>query len=179
MAREIQDLRLRLLQSLYNGQQLADMKPEIESFLKDYPEDPRGLVARAQFCMATLDRDGALQDLSALLTKNPDDVLSLYSRGRLMLERGNYQEARDDLTRAEQLLVAAPDLEVDVRTRLAALHARTHSYELASQQLQAALVAAEKLGAPPAVRQRILTRLVRMLYGEANQFEQEIGRAHV
>ncbi|MEW6251948.1 MAG: hypothetical protein AB1716_15005, partial [Planctomycetota bacterium] len=172
MAREIQDLRLRLLQSLYNGQQFADMKPEIESFLRDYPEDPRGLVARAQFCIATRDRDGALQDLSALLAKNPDDVLSLYSRGRLLLERGNYQEARDDLTKAEQLLAVAPDLEVDVRTRLAALHARTRSYELAAQQLQAALLAAEKLGAPPAVRQRILTRLVRMLYAEANQFEQ-------
>ncbi|MBU1909472.1 MAG: tetratricopeptide repeat protein, partial [Verrucomicrobia bacterium] len=164
-------VRLTLVEALFNAGQAADAEAEVNDFLKLYPGDPQGLSARAQLALRRRDRARALEDLEQVLQQDPDDVLSLYSRGRLALEAGRYDKAREDLARAEGLLPRRPRLEPEVRRQLASLYLRRGEYDLAATQFRMLLDVLEKEEGQDEQKQHVMRQLGRLLYGAMDQFD--------
>lgn len=167
----LRDVRLTLIQALFNAGQLADAEREIEDFVEQHPDDLQGLVARAQLHLLRNERQEAYEDLTRILEKDPEHLMTLYSRGRLDLERGRYELARRDLERAGELVVRQPQVEAEVRRALASLYERTQRYDLAETQYRAMLAALERDGAPAEQRQEVVRQLARLLYSGAKSFE--------
>jgi len=168
----VQRVRLTLIEALFNAGRFPDAETEIDDYLAAYPDDLSGLTARAQLRLIKRDREAAVEDLNRILEKSPDDVLARYSRGRCALERGQYDKAREDLTKAEQLIARSPRLEADLRRLLASLYTRTKQYDLAITQLKTLLEVLEREGAGFEARQTVVRQLARLLYLGLDQFDQ-------
>jgi len=172
LAATVKDVRLTLIESLYSAGQLSDAEAEVGDYLKAYPDDPKGLSARAQLYLRKNERDLAEKDLARVLEKDPENVLALYSRGRLWLERGKYDKAREDLSRAEKVIDREPRLEPDVRRQLASLYVRTRQYDLAVTELLGLWDALEKQGGRAEQVQQVVRQWARLLYKPLDQFDQ-------
>jgi tetratricopeptide (TPR) repeat protein len=172
---DAQGVRLMLIQSLFGTGQLDDAKAEIETFQREYPDDVRGRVARAQLALQRHDRQEAWEDLGKVLEKDPEHAWAYLTRGRLALEQGRYDAARADLTKAKTLVFKSPALELDVHRALADLYQRTKEFEFAETELRAVLTLLEKQGDRAlAQRQQIVAQLVRLISNSLKQFD----RAH-
>ncbi len=166
-----QQVRLMLIEALYSAGQLGDAEAEIQGYLKAYPGDLAGLSARAQLHLRKKERDLALEDLTRVLERDPENVPALYSRGRLALERGQYDRARADLLKAEEVIGREPRLEADLRRQLASLYMRTRQFDLAVSELRILLDLLEAEGGRGEQRQQVVRQLARLLYSGLDQFE--------
>ena len=98
----IQRARLSLIEGLLDLGQLGDAEKEVDEYARDFPEEPRGLTARAQLLIARKELDGAREVLTRVLQHEPANVLCLYLRGTVNMGLGRYDEAREDLLKAKQ-----------------------------------------------------------------------------
>jgi tetratricopeptide (TPR) repeat protein len=169
---DTQGVRLVLVQALFGLRQLDDAKAEIETYLRDYPEDVRGLAARAQLTLLRNERQEAWEALGKVVEKDPEHVWGYLTRGHLALEQGRYDAARADLTKAKTLVARSPALELDVHRLLADLYERTKEYELAETELRAVLALVDKPGTKaPERQQQVVARLVRLICNSMKQFD--------
>ena len=169
---ETQHVRLMLIQSLFGARQLEDAQAEVDVYVRSFPDDVRGLAARAQLHLLRGARPEAQADLSKILEKDPEHVWSHFTLGRLALEQGRYDVARAALTRAAGLLARYPALELDVHRYLGVLYERTKEYELAETEYRTVLDLIEKQPNRTAEqRQQVVSRLIRLIYNSLKQFD--------
>ncbi len=169
---DTQQVRLMLIQALFGSRQLEDAQAEIDVYVRAFPDDPRGLAARAQLHLLRGARPEAQADLSKILEHDPEHVWSHFTLGRLALEQGRYDAARAALTRAASLLARYPALELDVHRYLGVLYERTREYELAETEYRTVLELIEKQPNRTAEqRQQVVSRLIRLIYNSLKQFD--------
>jgi len=101
--RGIQRARLSLIEGLLDLGRLGDAEKEIEEYARDFPGEPRGLIARAQLFIARQKLEEAREVLARILQSDPGNALCLLLRGNVNLELGRYDEARQDLLKAKDL----------------------------------------------------------------------------
>lgn len=164
-------VRLTLLQTLFNAGQLGDAEAEIAEFLRLYPDDLEALSIRAQVRLRKHEPSAALEDLNEILKRAPDDVMALHSRGRLLLDQGRYDKAQEDLVRAAEHVARKPQMEYDVRVHLASLYVRTQQYDRAAEQLRMLLESLGAQGGRAEQKQAVVGQLARLLYGAMDQFD--------
>lgn len=169
--RDQQTLRAELIEALLNAGRVADAEAEIDRYRELYgADDLAGLLARAQLRLLRNDRAGAEEDLNMVLVKNPAHGWARFARGTLALQRGKYEAARADLEEAKKLVRQTP-LLLSVHDRLASLYGRTGELDLAERELRAQLELLEGEAASGIEMQNVLTKLVRLLYDRARQFD--------
>lgn len=194
----VQQVRIVLVQALFNTGELKDAESEIDDYLGrkyadrvkelqrtnkafrpiDLPggefanEDVVWLTYRTQLRLARNERDKAFEDLNSLIEKTPENVWALYARGRLSLQRLRNEKAKEDLTAALRLIAREPRLELEVHGRLATLYERTKERDLVVNELRAMLDVMTKQKASGDDKQRIVAQLARVLYRDMNQFDQ-------
>lgn len=112
------ETRLQLIQALtiredVTGESSGESEKELNAYLRDYPKDVRGLVAKADLLVRRSSSTESLNEVrdlvSRVLAEKPDHVWSLYTRGRISTLQGRYAEARDDLVRAKRANPSALD----------------------------------------------------------------------
>ena len=167
-----QVVRGKLIAALLEAGQLGDAEVEVRDYINDYPDDVDGLVARAQLHLDRNERMAALADLTEVLQANPQHLWARYRRGAIELQRGQFDRAREDLTMAVKL-ASESRLKLLVRDLLARLYERTDQVDLAERELRAMLDMLDQTGGGADRKQQLSSRLVRLLYGRA----QEFGRA--
>jgi tetratricopeptide (TPR) repeat protein len=98
----IQRARLWLIEGLLDLGRLGDAEKEVDEYARAFPDEPRGLTARAQLLLGRKELDGAREVLTRVLQDEPANVLCLYLRGTVNMGLGRYDEAREDLLKAKQ-----------------------------------------------------------------------------
>lgn len=150
----IQRARLRIIEGLLKTRRLNEVEQELATYLKDFPEDARGLVAQAQFLLTRNRLTDARDALTRVLQDFPSHEWSLFTRGTINVTLRNYEEARSDLQKVKQLSPRGFGLQH--RLRLAQLYEQTGKVELAEAELR------EILALEPA-NQPVATELLRLL----------------
>lgn len=169
---DVEPFRVSLMDALLNSGQLDQAEREITAFLADYGEDNlAGQVARAMLYLNKNQRRDAEEALTTILELSPGHVSARLMRGGLYLQRGAYDEARQDLLEAKRL-VRDSQTELRIRQQLAQLYERTGQLTLAERELRDMLELLDQRAGTAADRQRVVTRLVRLLYSEAQRFRQ-------
>jgi predicted Zn-dependent protease len=129
-----QATRRSIIYGLLSARRFGEAEQEIAAYRNDYPKDPRGMMAEAEFLMARRKVDEARDLLSRVLETQPNHPWSLYMRGRINLEQRRYPEARADLLAAK---AAAPEaFNLNHRLDLARLYVITEQPELAEAELR-------------------------------------------
>lgn len=141
----IAQARVRILDNLFEMQKWGDLEKETDQFIRDFPDDLRGMRTQARYLFARRRLEEARMVLNDILGRAPDDAMSLYLRGTINLEQRRFTEARDDLQRARQITQPEKgrpldDLGVAVRIMLANYFDRSGSFELAETVLKELLV---------------------------------------
>ena len=167
---DIQQIRLILIEGLLNAGRWQETEAELADYMKTYPEDVRGLTAQAILYRQQNHREDAHASLTAILAQDPEHVWALVTRGTLMLEQGQYDEALADLAKAKEYIARRPQEKVPLHNQLAALYERTERFDLAADELREMLEELERQNAVTARRQQVVQRLVRLLYRRMNQF---------
>lgn len=83
--------------------------------MRQYPRSDQSIPARYARTVATYRRpdiDGAISQIDALITENPDDPYFHELKGQMLFESGRIAEAEAPLTRATQILPNAPLIRV-------------------------------------------------------------------
>lgn len=167
----IQRARFALIQAKLRLGRLGEADEEITSYAESYPDDAKGLIARAQVKLARRAWNEAYGALSDVLQKLPDHVWSLLTRGNLSVRFGRYVEAKADLMRAKTLVAAQrarrPEsadvqLYLSVCSELAGLYEITEQYELAEGELRAMLELTQERPDGGQTVQEIADRLVQL-----------------
>ena len=83
---------------------LGEAEQDIREYLKDYPDEPGGVLADAELLLIRNQLDAARQRLTRVLELDPDNARAYYLRGRIGIDQRSYQAARSDLLRAKELL---------------------------------------------------------------------------
>jgi len=84
--------------------QLKEAEAIMEKARKAHPKNETVLLASAQVRSAEGDLPGAIGDLNAVLEVNSESVEALLTKGRLHMQRKEYQVAADSFLRASKLL---------------------------------------------------------------------------
>jgi tetratricopeptide (TPR) repeat protein len=102
--------RLWLASALLLGGQFAEALPEFETYLRDDPDDPAGLLGLAT-CRLELNQQGAVEAaLDRLMARNPDHLAALLVRARLEMARDAPDKAVTWLKKAEALAPQEADI---------------------------------------------------------------------
>ena len=130
---------------------LAGFRAAVESGLKAAPGHPGLLVQRAQIDLADGHPTEAIEHLDRAVAADPYRPESIYQRGVALNKLGRAEEARRDLTRADELNKGLAEMsalnrqaerephDADVRYRLGRLCAELGKAELAASWFRAAL----------------------------------------
>jgi len=150
----IQIARLKIITALLDNERLEEAEREIRAYRADFPDDDRGVMARAEWLRRRGDFERARELLDRVLQDNPSHVWSLYRRAQVNLALHRYREAREDLLHVKEL--APAELGIAPRLDLVRLYVFQQQYELAETELR------ELLSQEPNNRQVALL-LVRLL----------------
>jgi tetratricopeptide (TPR) repeat protein len=102
--------RLWLASALLLGGQFAEALPEFETYLRDDPDDPAGLLGLAT-CYLELNRQGPAEAaLDRLLARHPENVAALLVRARLEMARDAPDRALTWLKKAEAVAPREEDI---------------------------------------------------------------------
>jgi tetratricopeptide (TPR) repeat protein len=144
--------RLWLASALLVGGQFPEALPEFETYLRDEPDDPAGLLGLAT-CRLELNQQGPAEEtLTRLLNRHPDHVAALLVRARLEMSRDAPDKAFVWLKKAEAV---APHEEDILNALVLACRQQGRQDEAATYQKR--LEAARKVTARlDAVRNQII-----------------------
>ncbi len=167
----LQLTRIYLIDALLRDAQLGDAEKEADAFVREFPEDPRGLITRAGVLLARNDRQKAGADLNEIIRQNPDNIWALYNRGNLALQSGDVVAAKEDFLKAKAGVAREKSLEIPLRSRLAVLYEVSRDYEQAENELRELLdVVVKDESSGPQAQAQVVDRLVR-LYDATNRPE--------
>lgn len=169
--------RSRLLEYMVRKPELhGDLAKELESFLKDYPNDYRGLGTRVQLQIAQGKFNEARDTLNTMLQLNPKDALSLSTRGLVNSRLRLYDQAVQDLESAKAFTQPEPGQPLSklgqvVRVRLANL------YEQNDQKIEQAIAAHREIVDGPPINRVAAANLIRLyrLYRKPEEAEKLIA----
>ncbi|TWT45118.1 Tetratricopeptide repeat protein [Phycisphaerae bacterium RAS1] len=172
----VQEARVGIINGLLESRQLGDAEKEIDAYLKLFPDEPRGLVARARMQERRGDPRAAFDTLGKVIVIQPDNLWARYSRGGLAMQLFRYAEARDDLLKAKELADRADETSTQfrfqrpVRLRLAALYAVQQRYELSETELREIIPLLQGVPGAEMDLQDVASRLMK-LYGSMQRPE--------
>lgn len=162
---------LALIEALRNTGDRDGAERELAAYLQQFGgTDLPGLVLQAQLQIDRRQRSAAAETLSAILKQKPDHLWSRITRGTLAVDRGDYDQAREDFKRAEDL-TRDPQSLLTIHDRLAELYTRTEQYDLAEAELRAMLVVLHDAKSLHLDEQPVVRRLARLLYQRLKQFD--------
>ncbi len=95
--------RLTAVQALLRLQKLDDAGKEVESYKRDFPNDPRAGMVLAQVQVERNDLTAARDTLTGVLGERKDNPWAYYVRGQVNAQLGKFPEARADLLEAKRL----------------------------------------------------------------------------
>lgn len=166
----IQEARVGIINGLLESRQLGDAEKEIDAYLKLFPDEPRGLIARARMLERRGDPRGSFETLGKVVLLQPENVWARYQRGGLAMQLFRYSEARDDLLKAKEIADRADDnsslarFQRPIRLRLASLYTVQQRFELAETELREIIPLLQGVPGSDAELQGVADRLTR-LYG--------------
>jgi len=160
--RDRREVHLRLIQTLVDQGQLSDADTETDAFLRVYANDAQGLLAQAVIrrLRNRLDESVTILTRAAELAADDAEVRArvLQERGRVYLDLGRVESARDDLLAVKR--AEAPEtLNLAARLMLADSYRMTQQPELAENELREAL---QHPGLRPEARGQVIGALVQL-----------------
>lgn len=158
----VQRIRLRIMQGMFLTQRFGDVSEEIEAFLRDYPNDTRGLAERGRLQVARGLLPEARATYTQILEKSPEDGIALYMRGSVSVDLGQYQDGISDLLKVKRL--QPEGFKLQHRIRLAQAYEANGEFDTAAAELRE-LIALDSTWREP------VDRLVR-LYQRTRRFDQ-------
>ncbi len=105
-----QRVRLRVVRGLLADRQVSAAEAEVMAYQSEFKDDPRGWMAEAEVRIVKNEFEPARELLTKVLTADPENQWSLYTRARLAIEARRYAEARDDLRKLKELAPGAFNL---------------------------------------------------------------------
>jgi tetratricopeptide (TPR) repeat protein len=130
----IQETRRNIIRGLLALRKYGDADAEIAAYRQEYPNDPRGMMAKAELLIARHRFPEARELLSQVLERDPDHAWSRYMRGQINIQLGRHADARDDLLRSKS---AAPEaFNLQHRLALVQLYEIMDQPELAEAELR-------------------------------------------
>lgn len=133
----MQNARLRIIEGLLRTRRLGDAESEVKTYLADYPDELRGLLALSQLQLAQNKVREARDVLTRILNAAPNHAWALFTRGTINMQMRDYAQARNDLQNAKRLAPTAFDLAH--RLRLAQLYEQIGEVSLAEAELREVL----------------------------------------
>ncbi len=118
--------------------------PMIEQYVKDYPDDPQGMIYEGEYHRLAGDVAKAKEALNRHLERNPESAIALYQRGSLHMLLGAWELAIEDLKRAKTFQPGPGPLGLRHRIALAEALAQAGREAEAITELQSALEADPK-----------------------------------
>ncbi len=109
-------------------------KKEIEKFMREYPEDTRGLLLLSEAFVRAGELDRATETLSEYLAKSPNDVTILFQRAQHYIAQGKMKLALADLEQIKRVNPLA--MELTPRILLARLYSRTGQRDLGIREVE-------------------------------------------
>lgn len=133
----MQAARLKIMKNCLLTKKFAEAEPLIDAFIKDYPTEIRGLMARAELQLARGQLTDGRTTLSAVLKESPDQTWSLFMRGKVNADLKAYSDAVADLSKVKQL--APKGFNYLHRIELARVYQLTDKIDLAEAELRSIL----------------------------------------
>lgn len=140
------DVRFRIITYLLKLKRFDELDTEVSEFRKLFPQDPRGMIARAQYYVfkpgSVADErerlEKALEELNLAIRLNDRDSGTMQLRGQVLGNLQRYSEALDDLRRAERL-ASNPRAKLSIRNNIHEVYRDSGQIELAEAELRAIL----------------------------------------
>ena len=160
--RDRREVHLRLIQTLVDQGRLNDADTETDAFLRAYGNDAQGMLAQAVIrrLRNRLDESVTILTRAVELAAGEPEVLTrvLQERGRVFLDLGRVDAARDDLLAVKR--AEPPEtLNLAARLMLADSYRMTQQPELAENELREAL---QHSGLRPEARGQVVGALVQL-----------------
>ena len=130
-------IRLQLAQIYLAAQRFDLAKEQIALVREDLPENVGARSMRAYIHLLEDERDEAETLLRAVLEDAPEDAASNWQLGRILIERGDVQEAMPHLTKGADLQAFKPDIQI----QMAQVHGQLNDPAKAAEYLRRAAIA--------------------------------------
>lgn len=129
--------QIQLARSLLAQRKAVDAEPILRDYLEIYPTDTDGVMLRAEMWLQRGFVEKAIDDLTKVLTDQPDNLLVRYTRADLLMRTRQYSTARDDLRKVKAQVKASDDEEVKESYLLATIAKLATLFEITEQYPQA------------------------------------------
>jgi tetratricopeptide (TPR) repeat protein len=93
--------RVRMIALLLTTGDMDRAREQIDSYIKDFPDDPQGMVYEGAYHRVGGDIQKAKAAFDGYLEKNPDNPMALWQRGQLYVLMGKWDLAIRDLSRSK------------------------------------------------------------------------------
>lgn len=165
----VADARRQIARSLLAQRKPVEAQPVLDALLTEAQSDVKSLMLRAEMWLQRGNTAKAIDDLSAVLTVAPNDLIVRYTRGDLYGRIQQFATAQEDLQKVKAAAVERPDdaeaqsYALQATSRLVSLYEIQDKPELAENELRQMLdTYAEKPGTE-AARQRTADRLIAIM----------------
>ncbi len=88
--------------------QVDEAKTTLNELLGKFPDNARALTIRAEIFARERNEDAALEDYSAALTQQPQNIPALFGRASIYLSKGNAKLAKPDIEELDALVPGHP-----------------------------------------------------------------------